>query len=412
MKNFKHFSINERTIIEQSLKIKKSLREIASSLNRHPSSVSREIKSHLIIRETGAYGRPFNNCLFRYDCGHICKKQCSDFTEEICTLFSKPPYVCNGCFKKSRCTLRKRFYSAKAAQNESHLVLTETRNGIDIDEKEISRIDGIISPLIFKGQSIHHICINNKDVIMHSEKSIYNYIDYGLLSAINLDLPRKVRYRPRKKLEVHFKVDKACRIGRTYKDFLEFMYANPDTPVVEMDTVEGKKGGKVLLTIHFTEPQLMLSFIRKSNTSRSVTEIFQILLNTLKTKDFCRLFPIILTDNGSEFSNPAAIEFDEEGKRLTYVFYCNPSSPYQKGAIENNHELIRRIIPKGESFDPYGQDKISKMMNHINSYTRKKLNDKSPLSVFSFFHGSDMVEKLGLECIPSNDIILNPDLLK
>jgi len=374
--------------------------------------VSREIKSHLIVRETGAYGRPFNNCLFRYDCGQICNRQCGDFKEDICTLLSKTPYVCNGCSKKGRCTLRKHFYSAKDAQNEYHLVLTETRSGIDVDEDEISRIDGIISSLVFKGQSIHHICANNKDVIMHSEKTIYNYIDYGLLSAINLDLPRKVRYRPRKQLKVHFKVDKACRIGRTYEDFLAFIDANPDTPVVEMDTVEGKKGGKVLLTIHFIEPQLMVTFIRTANTSRSVTEIFQMLLHTLGPEEFRRLFFVILTDNGNEFSNPAAIEFDKDGNRLTYVFYCDPSSPYQKGAIENNHELIRRIVPKGESFDPYEQDKISKMMNHINSYTRKKLNDKSPLSVFSFLHGSDVVEKLGLEHIPSNDIILNPDLLK
>jgi len=94
------------------------------------------------------------------------------------------------------------------------------------------------------------------------------------------------------------------------------------------------------------------------------------------------------------------------------VFYCDPSSPYQKGAIESNHELIRRIVPKGKSFNPYGQEKITLMTNHINSYTRKKLNDKSPFEVFSFFHGSDVSEKLGLEYVQPNDIILKPKLLK
>ncbi len=68
---------------------------------------------------------------------------------------------------------------------------------------------------------------------MHSEKSIYNYINSNLFSARNIDLLRKVVYRPRKKSNNNFKVDKSCRIGRTYEDFLNFMEDNLDTPVVE-----------------------------------------------------------------------------------------------------------------------------------------------------------------------------------
>lgn len=398
--------------IEQSLNAGSSLKSTADSLNRHTSSVSREIRNHFIIKDTGAYGRPFNNCLHRNDCGNRRNCKCEDFEEELCPLLSKPPYVCNGCKKRMRCTLRKHLYVAKYAQDEYELFRTESRSGVDIDEDEISRIDGIISPLLHNGQSVHHICANNSDILMHSEKAIYNYLDYGLFFARNIDLPRKVRYRPRKKHEDNFKVDKACRIGRTYEDFISFMNEHPDTPVVEMDTVEGKKGGKVLLTIHFTDSQLMLAFIRDANTSRSVTEIFRMLLNTLGRNLFAKLFQVILTDNGSEFSNPKAIEFDDEGNRLAHVFYCDPSSPYQKGAIENNHELIRRVVPKGKSFNPYGQKRIALMMNHINSYTRKKLNDKSPFDVFSFLHGSDVIEKLGLERVNPNDIILKPKLLK
>ena len=56
---------------------------------------------------------------------------------------------------------------------------------------------------------------------------------------------------------------------------------------------------------------------------------------------------------------------------LTNVFYCNPSAPYQKGACEVNHELIRRILTKGSSFDDLTQKDIFLMMDHINSYKRK-----------------------------------------
>lgn len=143
-----------------------------------------------------------------------------------------------------------------------------------------------------------------------------------------------------------------------------------------------------------------------------VIDVFERFYCELGTDTFRKLFPILLCDNGSEFSNPSAIEFDKEGNRRTFIFYCDPSAPYQKGAAENNHEFIRRIVPKGTSFDGYNQTDINLMMSHINSYARKKLNDKSPYSVFSFLHGNDLLKFLGYDTIPSTDIILLPKLLK
>jgi len=180
----------------------------------------------------------------------------------------------------------------------------------------------------------------------------------------------------------------------------------------QMDTVEGAKGGKVLLTIHFTNFQFMLAFLRDANTSQSVIDIFNGLEQMLSYEMFLTLFPVILTDNGSEFSNPLAIEFNNLGQQRTHVFYCDPSAPYQKGAVENNHEFIRRIIPKGKSFDAYTQDDINLMLSHINSYGRKKLNNQSPTLVFSFLHKDDILKKLGIGIIQPNDIILTPQLLK
>lgn len=75
-----------------------------------------------------------------------------------------------------------------------------------------------------------------------------------------------------------------------------------------MDSVIGRVGGKCLLTIHFVETSLMLAFLRDSNTSASVIQIINLLDKVLGNEDFSRLFPVILTDNGSEFSNPKAIE--------------------------------------------------------------------------------------------------------
>ncbi len=162
-------------------------------------------------------------------------------------------------------------------------------------------------PLLMKGQSLQHICVNHVDEIVLNERSLYNYVDDGIFTARNIDIPCVVRMGKRKK-EDSFKVDKKCRIGHTYQDLLEFMTDNPGLPIVEMGSVEGKKGGKVLLTLHFTAPQLMLAFIRNANTSQSVLDIFNRLYLELNPDIFRELFKVLLGDNGSEFSNPSAID--------------------------------------------------------------------------------------------------------
>ena len=72
------------------------------------------------------------------------------------------------------------------------------------------------------------------------------------------------------------------------------------------------------------------------------------------------MFPVILTDNGSEFSNPRAIEEEPYDSNVlrTLVFYCHAGASFEKGACEVNHEFIRRIIPKGADI-PMSQQKIS-----------------------------------------------------
>lgn len=140
----------------------------------------------------------------------------------------------------------------------------------------------------------------------------------------NIDLPRKVKFRERYK-KPEFKVDKGCRIGRNHEAFQVFLDKNPDTAVVQMDSVIGSKGGKCLLTIHFVDTSLMLAFLRDANISKLVTDTFEMLYDKLGKSLFKKLFRVILTDNGSEFSNPKAIEYNDvkfSGLR-TKIFYCD-----------------------------------------------------------------------------------------
>lgn len=432
MAKHKHLTLQERYEIQHSLDAGQSFKQIGSNIGKDPSTIAKEVKSHLSVVETGGHGRPYNPCALRRACTHNdlcdnpacraskcvfcksgtrCYRICPDFQEEHCVRLERPPYVCNGCPERTTCTLRKRLYRAIYAQNEYEAVRSESRQGIALTPEEVARIDAIIYPLVKRGHSLHHACVNNADIIMVDERTVYNYVDAGVLSIKSIDLPRKVRYRPRKK-QKEVKLDKHCYEERTYEDFLRFMEDNPDTPVVEMDTVEGTKGGKVLLTIFFRDSALMLAFLRNANTARSVTDIVDRLYDTLGAELYSELFPVILTDRGSEFSNPTAIEYDWNGNFRSMVFYCDPNCPHQKGGIEVTHEFIRRILPKGTSFENLRQEDIDLMMNHINSYKRKKLNNRSANQLFSFLHGDAVVEKLNLRHVEPNSINLTPSLLK
>ena len=431
MSKNKHLTIELRKQIETGLNDHDSFKAIGRAIGKDCTTVSKEVKGHRVFVKTGYYGHSFNDCANRFSCtaGRLCSecrkrfrnncrfcrecsKHCPEYRKEDCSLLDRPPYVCNGCENLNRCTLEKAFYRAYDAQKEYELVRSESRSGFDITEEELKTLNELVTPLIKNGHSIHHICKNNPGLLTCCEKTLYAYVDARLIDAMNLDLPRKVRRRIRKKKSVEMKVDKACRIGRTYEDYLKFRQEHPDLPVVEIDSVEGVKGSAVLLTIHFVQSKLQLAFKRDCNNSASVTDAFNWLYDTLGSDTYRKLFPLILADNGTEFSNPRAIEFDPDGKQRSNVFYCDPSAPYEKGACENNHEFIRKIIPKGKDIALYNMDQVDLMMSHINSYSRPDLGDKTPYEVFSFMYGGDILPKLRQRLIPPNEIVLKPSLIR
>lgn len=429
----KHLTDQDRIIIEEMLRNRKSLRTIAQRLKKSQSTISREIRKRAIKSDKSAPHRIANRCIHRVccikrdlcglscrnemhhqhcSCCHFCNSSCPEYVEEICPKLSHAPYVCNGCPDTYKCVLRKNYYLHQLAEQNYRKTLSESRSGANITEEELQSLNGFISPLIRKGQSLHHIILSNPDQLDCSEKTLYRYVDSQLLAARNYDMPRVIRMRPRKQKSVEHKIDKGCRMGRSWNDYSAFIQQHPDIHMVEMDSVIGNIGGKVLLTLSFPDCSFMLAFLRNRNSSQSVIDIFNNLYGMLGLSDFSKLFPVILTDNGSEFSNPSAIEWAPDGSRRTSLFYCNPFSPFQKPHVEVNHELIRRILPKSSSFDSLSQSDINLVMNHINSYKRKKLNNRAPFEVFSFLYGQDLLDRLGFIPISSNEISLVPDLLK
>lgn len=426
--NQRHMTLDDRIYIEQALEKGISFKDIGKFLRKDPTTISKEVKKRRIIKPRNSYGK-YNSCRLRQSCNlkDVCSKNgrcrkrcascsqcnnnCSSYVEDICTRLNRAPFVCNGCEKKIHCKVDKYFYRSTTAHSQYRSFLSTSREGINLTPQALSELDSLVSPLILKGQSVAHIYAGHRKEIPFSSRTLYNYIDDNVLSVRNLDLPRRVKYKLRKNKKTQ-KKDPEWRDGRKYSDFIDFIEQNPDIPVVEMDTVEGVKGGKVLLTLLLRSSRCMLIFLLEDKTQKSVLKIFQHIEESLGTLIFQKVFSVILTDNGAEFMNPLLLENGKEGLLRTSIYYCDPNASYQKGALEKNHEYIRYVKPKGSSFDQLTEKDVRLLMNHINSTARASLNHRTPFDLASLLLDKSVIDLLGLEKIALDDVLLTPNLLK
>lgn len=156
----------------------------------------------------------------------------------------------------------------------------------------------------------------------------------------------------------------------------------------------------------------MLMFLLEHQDRECVLKVLTHLEKILGQESFKRLFPIILTDGGSEFSAREEMETFCDGSPSMVVFYCDPYSFWQKGACEKNHEYIRYIIQKGNSFADLNDKKVQLMMNHINNEKRDSLNGHSPYELSLLLLDNKLHDALGLVSIAPDDVMVCPDLIK
>ena len=191
------------------------------------------------------------------------------------------------------------------------------------------------------------------------------------------------------------------------------MEAHPDLDVVEMDTVKGSRSsGKCLLTLLFRSCSFMIIILMQACTQYCVIKALNQLSDSLGLRLFKKYFPVILTDNGSEFKNPEEMEFSPDGKRRTFVFYCDPYVSNQKARLEKNHEFIRYVIPKGRSMFRYTQEDISLLASHINSLSRDGLNGASPFDLADVLLDKRIPALTGQHKVSPDDVLLKPALLE
>lgn len=389
-KKNKHMTLDDRIEIQECLNKGMTFKKIANRIGKDPTTISKEVKLH---------GKTYTNSFTK--------------TDECCPRLLKAPFVCNGCEKRnhSNCPYARRCYQAKEAQKEYENVLVESREGIPLTKEEFYQTEHIISSAVLAGQNIYHaIKANNLSV---SKTTVYRHIERGYYTISKIDLPRAAKFKPRKEEKGEY-VPKGVKIGRSFEDFMLFLEENPSLNYVEMDTVIGRVGGKVIMTFQFVNVDFMFGILLDNKTAAEAAGKIRKLKENLGNAGvrFSDVFPVLLTDNGGEFSDVFAFENDSEGFRETKLFFCDPNAPYQKPHVENNHTLFRGIAESGTSFDNWTQEKVNLIFSHVNAVKRKQFNGKSAYDLFSFTYSSELAELLGIRYIAPKDVIQTPKLLK
>lgn len=385
MTKHKHLTLSDRNDIQLGLERGETFKAIGQSILKDPTTVSKEVKRNRQVRESTCDKLP-------------------------CPLLNKAPFVCNGCPKRRQnCGYKKIFYLAKQAQKQYEQTLVEAREGTPLNSKTFWEMDKVISDGVKKVQHIYHILkTHNLDV---SSSTVYRHIRKGYLSIAPIDLARAVKFKERRKSKLP-SIPKEAKKGRSYEDFLNYLSLNQLDSWLEMDTVMGRMGGKVLLTFNLSFCNFIFARLLDNKTALEVTKHLYDIKNTLHQadKDFFQLFPVILTDNGGEFARVDDIEMDVRGE--CKLFFCDPNRSDQKGRIEKNHTLIRDILPKGTSFDNLTQEDINLVCSHVNSVKRAALNGKSAYELFAFTYGEEIPKLLGISKIPAEDVCQSSTLLQ
>ena len=414
IQNSKQLSLSQRIKIEEMLNQRHRKFEIANELNKSQSTIAREISKHRKLKPTNPFRHDnMYNCKYFINC-RKCTEKCKIFQPISCKDRDRNIGVCNGCENLKSCNLDKYFYIAQEAQKQYEYTLKDSRQGVNLNTSELIELAHIICPLVKKGQSIYTI-LNNHPEIKLCEKTIYNYIEMGLFKdwdVTNFTLKRKVRRKVSKK-KFKKRKEPADYSGRTYTDYLEYKILNPNVPTTEMDTVYNQQSGPYIQTFIFENTSFMIGILHQTKTADSMSNALNKFQDKLSSEEYNKLFSLLLTDRGTEFSKPQQFEINmETGEIRSKIFYCDPQQSSQKPHVENNHNFIREILPNGKDWSNLTQNKVDLMFSHINSIPRESLGGKTPYEIFTFIYGRQLADKLNIQKIAKDEVNTTPRLLK
>ena len=430
----KNLSILEIGNIEFYLNEGNGYSEIGRLLNKNESTIRKEIKkysSYFGSQRKCSNCLNKNNCHQKYLCEKIpdkikcsqCKfcsyavKVCPNYKVNIeCELLKKNHHVCNGCELYLKCKNVKIKYHAETAIKMHNAVQRVSRIGTKVDSFP-QEFKDYLSKLIKNGISpevIMNTLPNKFSMFKVSTPTLYSWIDKGLLDCCNLHLRNKVSRVRYGTNTVRRNTVKGHQLnGRSIEDLSEEERLNRPLGFVELDTVEGIKGGELLFTIMFPCFSLMLAFKIKNKTKEEIGRILDMLEDKLDSY-FYILFRKGIPDNGVEFLDFSLLErsiHKDLNKRME-VHYTHTYASYEKPHIENNHILLRWLIQKGYDITLLSSDDILDIINRLNNYPRPKKGFKTPIQLLEDELGNFILDLLDLHHIPIDQLNMKDMIIK
>ena len=421
-KAFTHLTLEERRIILTGIKNESTKAAIAQTIGKDKSTVGKEIKQHRVLTHKCKMPlecKKYKKCTFRRQC----TADCPEYDPFRCSRRDRSPGACDGCSNWMYCRFDKYKYCPEMAQSDYKKTLVDAREGVNLTVSEAKKMADIIKPLLRQGQSPYQIITAHPELGI-CEKTLYSYIENDVFHEVAgitvMDLRRQVSRKLSKKKAKGYKkrVDRKYLQGRTYKDYKEYIFENPDVFIAQMDTVyNDETNGPFIQTFKFVNIGVLFAIYQESKTAISMKNGVDLLENILGKELFRKYVHVLLTDRGSEFSDAEGMETDSDGLRRTRVFYCDPMQSGQKGTLENKHVQLRYILPKGTDLRALGlidQDALNLALSHVDSAPVEKLGGKSPLDVADFMY-HDLyreLEAFGIHKIEKDRVVLKPYLLK
>ncbi len=429
----KQLDLSDRLFIEDRMRLRDSSSEIARRLGVSPSTVSREVERNRVPHSPAYQACRENLCSKAAECAvaglcgtgclapcrkcrkgpSTCNGLCPDFAPRPCPQLDRPPFRRDTCHRRygGGCGHPTLFYDGRAADELARRRLSESRAGLGVSAQQLADMDRLVTPLVRKGQSPGAIWATHAAELPVGPRTYYRYVDAGVMTCANIDLPRKVRFRPRKKGPRPARP--VCGLeGRLYSDF----EALPDCDKFlswQMDCVEGARGeAPALLTLTFPRPCLQLVMLLDSQDQEHVGAALDGLEAALGgPAEFAGVFGTILTDRGHEFLDPERIEASPTGERRCRVFYCDPLQSTQKSFCERNHAELRRILPKGTPIGGMTRADVALLASHLNSYKRPETGWAAPLALGLGVFPTAIFDALGMGLVEPDDVTMSPSLL-
>lgn len=387
----------ERAAIERGLDKNRSAREMARDLGRSQSSVADEVRrNRTVSRGPGKGGRV------------------TEVPEGACPRLGRWPHVCNGCNKRRyHCSMPFRCeYSAARAQLLADGELSASRRGVDRSEEEFEAIAAKIRADLARGLSPAQISAARAGEFRAAPSTIYRWIERGYAGMSNMDLRRKVGYKKRRKSAPGRPTPHGPE--RSFAAFSALPEGEREA-ACEMDCVIGRAADRqCVLTIYLRCCRVQICLLLPEKSSSAVAAALDVLETAVGKGAFQRMFGLVLTDNGAEFSDWGSIERSCLPGRAARcrVYYCDVRQSQQKGGCERNHVELRKLLPKrrGISFDDLEAADMAVAMSQLNSEPRPSMAFMPPLRALLAAYGADgaaLMAALGVEEVPYGELMLD-----